>query len=213
MRQPTQHPHDRRPRPPATWRGHGSRWVAAGALVAAAVSVSGCTAAPSEPVGLPSGRPASLSAPPSVLPSSSASPAGSGPVTDRPKTAVELLAQLHQVAPTVELVRAYTEETDPNHLLGRPHGYLSKVVFSDSRITDVAGLARDAFERGGSIEVFRDQARARQRVAYLQRVRVGQGLGEEHDYVQGSALLRVTGKLPAPAAARLGAAWRTITSG
>ncbi|MEU6146562.1 hypothetical protein ABZ848_40230 [Streptomyces sp. NPDC047081] len=42
---------------------------------------------------------------------------------------------------------------DPNHLLGRPGQYTSKVTFTDSRIKagDVSGTEKGAVERGGAV--------------------------------------------------------------
>lgn len=67
---------------------------------------------------------------------------------------------------TVTLVTSYTAADDPNHQLGRPHGYTSKTAFADSRVPQdqLGGLAPDASERGGSVEVFADEAGAQARM-------------------------------------------------
>jgi hypothetical protein len=57
----------------------------------------------------------------------------------------------------------YTASTDPNHLLGRQGGYMSKVAWQDRRAI-AAGAGSPASDRGGTefgggIEVFPTVAR------------------------------------------------------
>jgi hypothetical protein len=91
----------------------------------------------------------------------------------------------------------YTEDDDPNKLLGRPNGYTSKIAFADTRLSeaDTGGTQKDAIERGGSIEVFPDAELAKGRAEYIQGVLKNSGLGAEYDYLQGPVLVRVTGNL------------------
>ena len=99
--------------------------------------------------------------------------------------------------PTASLVKVYTEDDDPNKLLGRPNGYTSKIAFADSRISkaDIEGAEEDAIERGGSIEVFPDAELAKGRAEYIQGALKNSGLGAEYDDVHGPVLVRVTGNL------------------
>ncbi len=92
-------------------------------------------------------------------------------------------------------VIAYDASTDPNHLLGRPNGYLSKVAWQDPRIpqtdqsSDPGGI-----EWGGGIEVFPTVAAATSRASYLSSL--GQSsslLVNEYDYVLGPILMRISG--------------------
>ena len=94
-------------------------------------------------------------------------------------------------------VQVQDEDTDPNNLLGRPNGYASKIAFSDSRVSrdDTVGAAKDAIERGGSIEVYPDSAGAKARATYIQEMLKATGFGAEYDYVKGPILVRVTGNL------------------
>jgi hypothetical protein len=91
-------------------------------------------------------------------------------------------------------VIVYNETTDPNNLLGRPNGYLSKTAFKDSRCTqddsDPGGI-----ENGGGIEVFADHAGAKARADYIQSLAKASHLLNEYDYVAGAALLRLSTQL------------------
>jgi hypothetical protein len=102
-------------------------------------------------------------------------------------------------------VKTYTEDDDPNHLLGRPNGYNSKMAFRDARLDhkslNAAGVDKDAIDRGGSVEVYPDHAGAQARADYIQGMLKGGGLGSEYDYVRGSVIVRVTGDL-SPSKAR-----------
>jgi hypothetical protein len=92
-----------------------------------------------------------------------------------------------------------TAADDPDHLLGRPGEYTSKVEFADLRITGEAGQGVTA---GGSVEVFADHAGAVRRARYIQAlVQAAPVLGAEYDYIAGDVLLRVSGQLT-PAQAR-----------
>lgn len=62
---------------------------------------------------------------PSLLPSL--------PALSTPPTADQIMQQLGAKVPSAKLGIVYAAEIDPNHLLGRPNGYSSKVSFTDSR--------------------------------------------------------------------------------
>lgn len=92
-------------------------------------------------------------------------------------------------------VVAFDASTDPNHLLGRPNGYQSKVAWQDPRIpqtdqsSDPGGI-----EWGGGIEVFATAAAATSRASYLSSL--GQSsslLVNEYDYLLGPILMRISG--------------------
>lgn len=113
--------------------------------------------------------------------------------------AESVLAKIKTHVDQVTLNKTYTEDDDPNHLLGRPNGYTSKVAFRDSRIDqkgqDDVDAASDAIDRGGSVEVYPDNTGAQARADYIQGLLKGGGLGSEYDYVRGSVIVRVTGDL------------------
>jgi hypothetical protein len=94
----------------------------------------------------------------------------------------------------VKLVKTYTAEDDPNHLLGRPNGYSSKTAFADSRVKaeDVEYTQSDAVERGGSVEVFADEAGAKARMDFIQSATKGMPALGEYDFVKGPVLVRVS---------------------
>lgn len=87
----------------------------------------------------------------------------------------------------------YTAATDPNQLLGRPGGYLSKADFTDGRAKPNID---DEVQNGGSVEVYADPAEARERSEFitttLDRMKI---FGREYHYLSGGILLRVSGAL------------------
>lgn len=133
--------------------------------------------------------------------SAATSPRPSEDLGDAQAVLTKIKTQVGQVS----LNKVYSEDDDPNKLLGRPNGYTSKVAFRDTRINqkdqDDIDARSDAIERGGSIEVFPDDAGAKARADYIQGMLKGGGLGSEYDYVRGSVVVRVTGDL-APSKAR-----------
>lgn len=142
--------------------------------------------------------------PTSTSPSSliqATSPAASAPSSSSVPTpagdASAVFSQLASQVKTAKLIKTYNEDNDPNKLLGRPNGYTSKIAFADSRLAkeDIAGTAKDAIERGGSVEVFPDAELARGRADYIQGILKSGGLGSEYDYQSGPVLVRVTGNL------------------
>jgi hypothetical protein len=140
---------------------------------------------------------------------SPSSQAGSEPALSRSPdlssvgSAEEVFNRVAPQVPAASLVKVYTEDDDPNKLLGRPNGYTSKIAFADSRISqaDIEGAEEDAIERGGSIEVFPDAELAKGRAEYIQGALKNSGLGAEYDYLRGPVLMRVTGNL-SPSKAR-----------
>ncbi|WP_199750122.1 hypothetical protein [Amycolatopsis sp. WAC 04169] len=125
--------------------------------------------------------------------SSSPSAIGSAAVT-APRTAEDVTKTLGEKIATTKLVKVYTAEDDPNHLLGRPNGYTSKTAFGDSRVkpADVEYLGADAVERGGSVEVFPDEAGAKARMDFIQSVAKNLPAVGEYDYLKGPVLVRVS---------------------
>jgi hypothetical protein len=56
------------------------------------------------------------------------------PSLSSPPTADQVMQQLAAKVPSAKFGITYTAENDPNHLLGRPNGYSSKVSFTGSRV-------------------------------------------------------------------------------
>lgn len=144
-----------------------NRAVTTLAAAAACALLAGCSSSPGSPA------------------SSSAAAAAS---------ADQVVATLTGKIPTVKLLKAYTAEDDPNHLLGRPNGYTSKAAFTDSRVPadQVEGAEPDATERGGSVEVFADEAGAKTRADYIQAITKSLPAAAEYDYLAGPVLVRVS---------------------
>jgi len=93
----------------------------------------------------------------------------------------------------------YTAENDPNHQLGRPNGYTSKVNFRDTRLEKES----DDFslDDGGSIEVFANHTDATSRFEYVRSIASNAAMFNEYDYQEGRVLLRLSQRLtPAQAA-------------
>jgi len=99
----------------------------------------------------------------------------------------------------------YTFATDPNHMLGRPGGYLSKASFHDQRI-------HDDYSGDGSVEVFSDKQGAQRRAECVRGFTEGNpALFGEYNWVLGNVFLRVPKELtPEQARAYLHAAERLL---
>jgi hypothetical protein len=92
-------------------------------------------------------------------------------------------------------VVVYTAETDPNNLLGRPHQYIAKVTWQDTRVTPPPEPAKDlSVDNGGSIEIFPDQESARRRYEYIDEISKSSIFAEYH-YLRGVVFLRLSNEL------------------
>ncbi|MEU9705938.1 hypothetical protein [Streptomyces sp. NPDC047981] len=109
-------------------------------------------------------------------------------------TASDAFKALSGKVASAKLSGVVTEDDDPNHLLGRPNQYTSKVTFTDSRIKvdDVAGAEPGSVGLGGAIEVFTIAADSQARADYIQRVTKGMPMLAEYDFVSGTVLIRVS---------------------
>lgn len=111
-----------------------------------------------------------------------------------PLTATTAFTSIAKTVTTARLTGTVTAANDPNHLLGRPNQYTSKVTFADSRIAkaDAAVFSKGDVELGGAIEVFSDPADAAARAKYIQTVTKSLPALAEYDYVHGSTVVRVS---------------------
>jgi hypothetical protein len=117
-------------------------------------------------------------------------------------TAGQLVSALRCASLPIGRFVNYTERTDPNHLLGRPGGYVSKTNWVDTRIKNPS--SNFDVQDGGSIEVFPDPTDAKGRFEYVTRLSKTAGsLFSEYDYLLNRiVLLRVsTTLIPSEAAA------------
>jgi hypothetical protein len=114
-----------------------------------------------------------------------------------PPTASSVLAFIQAKGLPITGITTYDENTDPNHLLGRPNGYLSKVAWQDTRV-DQTDQPDDpgGVEYGGSIEVFANSTKALARANYIGAIsQASPALGDGYDYLKGPILIRVSGTL------------------
>jgi hypothetical protein len=128
-------------------------------------------------------------APSNTKPSASAS---------EPKTAPDAatLAKALQAASGghIKSLWTYTEDTDPNNLIGRPGGYTSATFAYDNRVPDCK--AKPESMCGAQVEQFANEADAKRRLDYIAGIyKAAPILGTEYLTVEGSTLLRVTGEL------------------
>lgn len=113
----------------------------------------------------------------------------------KPPNARTIAAKLKAERLPIRKVAAYTEENDPNKLLGRPGQYIGKANFRDRRAESDGAKGLDVSE-GGSIEVFASEDDAEKRTAYVESIgKSGVGPFAEYDYRRGQVLLRVAGNL------------------
>lgn len=121
----------------------------------------------------------------------------------QPPTAAQIVARIAECVPDATPGVIYTPDTDPNHIMGRPGGYVSKASFTDQRIDpEGAGNAKKGSVRlGGSVEVFTDKRGAQRRKDYIHALSKGFTDIAEYDYVAGPVLVRVT-KALTPSQAR-----------
>jgi hypothetical protein len=137
-----------------------------------------------------------------LLAGCSSSSGGSGDGADAKQQPVAVgLTSAEQVASTMEqsvstmsTTVVYSASTDPDHLLGKANGYLSKVAFSDSRVqpADVEGAKSDAISRGGSVETFATTAEAHARAKSIEAGAQGSASAGEYHYYIGNSLVRVS---------------------
>jgi len=86
-------------------------------------------------------------------------------------------------------VEVYTEETDTNHLLGRPHQYVGKVNWADTR-------AKDEFEKNpNTIEVFTNAEDLRARKTYIDAISKASPMFNQYIYDHKNVLVRLSHKL------------------
>lgn len=101
--------------------------------------------------------------------------------TPTDKDAATIINEIAASGVPAKLGTVYDENTDPNKLLGRPHGYLSKAEFTDSRVEA---------ETAGSVEVFENAADAEARAEYIQALGKSP-IFAEYTYVKGNVVVRV----------------------
>ncbi|MFD5731970.1 hypothetical protein ACFWIY_03945 [Streptomyces sioyaensis] len=145
------------------------------ATIAAALSVAGCMSGGSKPD----------------------TASAKDHATPKAATKLDAATALNDIAATVTTAKQngiVTAANDPNHLLGRPSQYTSKVTFADSRVpaSDRSGHKAGDVELGGAIESFANAADASTRAKYIQAVTKGMPALGEYDYVHGALVIRIS---------------------
>ncbi|MBB1244897.1 hypothetical protein GL263_15175 [Streptomyces durbertensis] len=117
-------------------------------------------------------------------------------------TAEEATKALAAKIPTMKLTVVYDEDTDPNKRLGRPHQYVGKTAFADSRVdTAAANEAADgdthSIDYGGTVETFATEAAATTWVKYVEDMSKALGgfVTPEYVYRNGATVVRVSSHL------------------
>lgn len=154
--------------------------TAAQTLAARPTTPTAATTPTSEPMIAPS--------PTTTAKTPTATPAA---ITD----AAAVVGKLKAAGLPIGKVFAYTAATDPNHLLGRPNGYTSKVNFQDSRINTTDTSDPTDSSNGGSVEVYPTPAGAKARADYIQSLGQSLPMLVEYDYLHGGILLRLSQNL------------------
>nr|BBH87841.1 hypothetical protein KTC_25920 [Thermosporothrix sp. COM3] len=131
---------------------------------------------------------------PTAQPTTAAPTPTPSPTPAKPKTADEILKALKAQGLKIGESFTYTEENDPNKLLGRPGQYTSKVNFKDTSLEATTNSGAEiSIDEGGSIEVFENEQTAQKRFQYLQALsQSGSALFAEYEYIHGSVILRVS---------------------
>jgi hypothetical protein len=116
-----------------------------------------------------------------LLPACGEAPA---PLTDK-----TIVASLEKSGLPVKGVVAYTADTDPNKLLGRPNQYAVKVNWGDTRARSGGANVDD-----GTIEVFLDLDGAKKRAQYIETLGKTAPIFQQYVYVneKRKAVLRVS---------------------
>jgi hypothetical protein len=134
-------------------------------------------------------------------------PAPAATTTAAAMTAVEVIEKLEAADLGLSKVAAQDEDTDPNNLVGRPNGYLSRAS-ADLPGGDKQG-EKYGIDRGLVVETFPSANDASLRSGYIQGALKGaQLLGTEWHYMadDGRALVRVSGKVKPSLAKKIEAA-------
>jgi hypothetical protein len=132
-----------------------------------------------------------LSACGGTSPTKPGSAATSSPSPKPLPDAATLLTSIKSEGVPIDGLVDYTPENDPNHLLGRPHQYVHKANWHDSRIAASADFDIDG---GGSIETFAVEADLASRVAYVSHIAQSASQFAEYEYssVSGLFFLRLS---------------------
>jgi hypothetical protein len=170
------------------------------------IGLTGCGA--NEP---PAGGPSNLASTASVAPSNTKPNTGAPEPRTAPDAATIAKALQAASGGHIKSLWTYTEDTDPNNLIGRPSGYTSATFAYDNRVPDCK--AKPESMCGAQVEQFANEADAKRRFDYIGGIyKAAPILGTEYLTVEGSTLLRVTGELKPTVNRAYVAAFKTALS-
>jgi hypothetical protein len=84
---------------------------------------------------------------------------------------------------------SFTDASDPNSLLGRPHQYIAKAVWRDPTI---AAQGEASIDNGGTIEVFLTPADLQARYDYIDAITSSSPMFAEYHYQNAPAFVRLS---------------------
>ena len=175
--------------------------------VAALALLAGCAGAdePADPAPAPSAEsPAPTSEPGAGEPEPE--PETSEPAADLEVDAAALAAALVDAVDSATGFTEYTEDSDPNDLIGRPGQYVSAASIADDGAEGDRGV-----DGGAVIEVFASESDAQARSEYILAILEDSPMfGLEWHHLDGVALLRVSGALKPSVNEVYAEAWASI---
>ena len=132
--------------------------------------------------------------------------------------ATQVTQSLKDAGLPIEEIKTYTEENDPNGLVGRPNGYISKSGFVDSSQLDKynsmiefeekcgngdSSIAVEPRNYGGTVEVFANEEDCKKRAEYLETLSSsGAAFLAEYSYRNKNVLLRLVKEITPDDAAK-----------
>jgi hypothetical protein len=101
----------------------------------------------------------------------------------------DIVAGLNDAKLPIQKLVIFNEDTDPNHLLGRPNGYLEKASWFDARAKEQAESTKC------TVEIFANEADAKRRADYVGEIARAAPIFNEYIYLHKTAVLRVPDEL------------------
>ena len=190
-------------------------------LLAGAIGLGGCSssadAAKESASAAPSPSASSLAptttapAPTTPAPAPTTPPAPAPtPAPAEPVTAISIAEQLQATVPSITGVTEATAANDTSGSWGQPGQYTSAAWITDAAAT----VPENSVVGGAVVEVFANEADAQARSSMLQEhFALGAAYKQEYEYLRGTALLRVTGKVGDQQAALYEQAFNAIPLG
>jgi hypothetical protein len=126
-------------------------------------------------------------------------------------TAADIARALKAQGLPIKKITVFSAATDPNHLLGRPGQYTSKVAFRDARIKEEADPTD--VTAGGGVEVSKSAADAKKRAEFVRAFTEGGGAFSEYNYLRDRVFLRVSHLLTPQQAHRYEVALNQLATG